>query len=82
MDEQRHEHPENARQKASDARLEASESDKNFSTAVGVLLVAAVFFFMMLAVAGPQQTETRVGQDVERNITPDTPRDPDNIIRR
>ena len=82
MDQQRHEHPENARQKGSGAWLEANKSDKNLSTVVGVLLVAAVFFFMMLAVAGPEQTETRVGQNVERNITPDIPRDPETIIRR
>ena len=37
----------------------------------------------MLAVAGPQrQEQTQVGQNMERSITPDTPRNPDNVIRR
>ena len=63
--------------------LESKETDKNVSTAIGVLLGAAVLFFLMLAVAGPQrQEQTQVGQNVERSITPDTPRSPDNVIRR
>ena len=63
--------------------LESKETDKNVSTAIGVLLGAAVLFFLMLAVAGPQrQEQTQVGQNVERSITPDTPRNPDNVIRR
>ena len=82
MDED-HKHPDNAHQQRSLRWLESRESDKNVSTAIGVLLVAAVLFFLMLAVAGPQrQQETQVGQNIERSITPDTPRNPDNVIRR
>ena len=82
MDED-HKHPDNAHQQSSLRWLESKESDKNVSTAIGVLLGAAVLFFLMLAVVGPQrQEQTQVGQNVERSITPDTPRNPDNVIRR
>ncbi len=82
MDED-HKHPDNAHQQSSMRWLELKETDKNVSTAIGVLLGAAVLFFLMLAVAGPQrQEQTQVGQNVERSITPDTPRNPDNVIRR
>ena len=82
MDEHRHEHPQNERRDGSEHWLETTETDKRLSTAVGVFLVAAIFFFMMLAVTAPQQKETQVGQNVERNLTPDTPRNPDNVIKR
>jgi len=83
MDENRWEHPDTARQQSSIRWLESKETDKNVSTAIGVFLVAAVLFFLMLAVAGPQrQQETQVGQNIERSIAPDTPRNPDNVIRR
>ena len=82
MDED-HKHPDNAHQQNSLRWLESKETDKNVSTAIGVLLGAAVLFFLMLAVAGPQrQEQTQVGQNVERSITPDAPRNPDNVIRR
>ena len=82
MDED-HKHPDNAHQQSSMRWLKSKETDKNVSTAIGVLLGAAVLFFLMLAVAGPQrQEQTQVGQNVERSITPDTPRNPDNVIRR
>ena len=82
MDED-HKHPDNAHQQSSMRWLESKETDKNVSTAIGVLLGAAVLFFLMLAVAGPQrQEQTQVGQNVERSITPATPRNPDNVISR
>jgi len=78
-----HKHPDTARQQSSMRWLESKETDKNVSTAIGVFLVAAVLFFLMLAVAGPQrQEQTQVGQNMERSITPDTPRNPDNVISR
>ena len=78
-----HKHPDNAHQQSFMRWLESKETDKNVSTAIGVLLGAAVLFFLMLAVAGPQrQQETQVGQNMERSITPDTPRNPDNVMRR
>jgi hypothetical protein len=83
MDENSQEHSDNARQQSSIRWLESKEKDKNVSTAIGVFLVAAVFFFLMLAVAGPQrQHEMQVGQNVERSTAPGTPRNPDNVIRR
>ena len=82
MDED-HKHPDNAHQQSSMRWLESKETDKNVSTVIGAFLVAAVLFFLMLAVAGPQrQQETQVGQNMERSITPDAPRNPDNVIRR
>ena len=82
MDED-HKHPDNAHQQSSLRWLESKETDKNVSTAIGVFLVAAVLFFLMLAVAGPQrQEQTQVGQNMERSITPNTPRNPDNVISR
>ena len=82
MDED-HKHPDNAHQQSSMRWLESKVTDKNVSTAIGVLLGAAVLFFLMLAVVGPQrQEQTQVGQNMERSITPDTPRNPDNVIRR
>ena len=78
-----HKHPDAARQQSSMRWLESKETDKNVSTVIGVFLVTAVLFFLMLAVAGPQrQQETQVGQNMERSITPDAPRNPDNVIRR
>ena len=83
MDENRREHPDTTRQQSSIRWLELKETDKNVSTAIGVFLVAAVLFFLMLAVTGPQrQQEMQVGQNIERSIAPDTPRNPDNVIRR
>jgi hypothetical protein len=82
MDED-HKHPDNAHQQSSMRWLESKETDKNVSTVIGVFLVTAVLFFLMLAVAGPQrQQETQVGQNMERSISADTPRNPDNVIRR
>jgi hypothetical protein len=82
MDED-HKHPDNAHQQSSMRWLESKETDKDVSTAIGIVLGAAVLFFLMLAVAGPQrQEQTQVGQNIERSNTPDTPRNPDNVIRK